>query len=207
MRRLRVKKAGEKFFPAFLFYALVLLSCQNIFDPDGSAQEVCADHEDSPFILPYPVGETYVCRQGYVGGVNHHSEIFKYAVDFDMPIGSLVTAARDGVVEFIEESFEDGDFAVGKDNLVVLGHDDGTHSRYVHLTKAGALVEVGQVVFQGDPVGWSGNSGQSRSPHLHFDVTRGDGTRDSQTIPVCFKNTRPHPRGLETGVAYTALPY
>jgi len=124
-----------------------------------------------------------------------------------MPIGSVVTAARGGIVDFIEESFEDGDFGVGKDNLVVIRHDDGTCSRYVHLTKNGALVELNQIVLQGDPVGLSGNSGQSRAPHLHFDVTRGDGTRDSQTIPVCFKNTRHHPGGLETGLAYTAWPY
>ncbi|MBN2409306.1 MAG: M23 family metallopeptidase [Candidatus Aminicenantes bacterium] len=196
-----------KAFSGLLLCALALLSCPNIFDPDRDETEVCAGHQNSPFVLPYPVGETYVCLQGYVGGVNHHSEIFRYAVDFSMPIGSPVTAARSGVVDFIEETFEDGDFGVGKDNLVVLRHDDGTYSRYVHLTKNGVLVEIGQIIFQGDPIALSGNSGQSRAPHLHFDVTRGDGTRESQTIPVCFRNTKPHPRGLETGVPYASLPY
>jgi murein DD-endopeptidase MepM/ murein hydrolase activator NlpD len=202
-----MKKTVKNPFPAFLLCVLVLISCKNIFDPDGNDPEICAEHQNSPFALPYPVGESCICLQGYVGSVNHHSDIFRYAVDFVMPIGSLVTAARSGVVEFIEEGFEDGVYGIGMDNLVMLRHDDGTYSRYVHLTKAGALVEIGQVVLQGDPVGLSGNSGQSRSPHLHFDVTRGDGTRESQTIPVCFKNTRPHPCGLETGVSYTAMPY
>lgn len=182
-------------------------ACQSIFNPDEGGPDICGDHGSSPFVLPYPVGETHICLQGYVGGVNHHSEVFKYAVDFSMPIGSPVAAARNGIVDFIEEGFEDGVFGIGTDNLIVLRHDDGTYSRYVHLTKNGALVEIGQIVFQGDPIGLSGNSGQSRAPHLHFDVTRGDGTRGSQTVPVCFKNTRPHPRGLEAGIAYTALPY
>jgi murein DD-endopeptidase MepM/ murein hydrolase activator NlpD len=204
---LRLRKVIGRILPGFLLCAFFFGSCQNIFDPDGDAPEICADHGNSRFVLPYPIGESYVCLQGYVGGVNHHSEILRYAVDFSMPIGSLVTAARDGVVVFIEEGFEDGVYGIGTDNLVVLRHDDGTHSRYVHLTKNGALVELDQTVLQGEPVGLSGDSGQSRAPHLHFDVTRGEGTRDSQTIPVCFKNARPHPRGLETGASYTALPY
>ena len=45
MRGLRVNKAAEKSFPAFLFCALVLLSCQNIFNPDGNEAEICAAHD------------------------------------------------------------------------------------------------------------------------------------------------------------------
>jgi len=58
------------------------------------------------------VGETYLCTQGY-GEPNHHSELRRYALDFAMPIGSCVTAARISRVVFIEESFEDGDYGAG----------------------------------------------------------------------------------------------
>jgi murein DD-endopeptidase MepM/ murein hydrolase activator NlpD len=191
------------FFCVVFFTAL---SCRGIFGPDGSQTGICSRHKDSPFVLPYPVGQTFLCIQGYTGP-NHHPELMKYAVDFAMPIGSIVVAARDGRVIFVEQSFEDGDFGQGRDNVIVLQHEDGTYSRYVHLTKNGALVSLQQPVSQGEPIGLSGNTGQSLSPHLHFDVTRGDGTRNAQTIPVCFKNTRAHPHGLETGAYYTAEPY
>jgi hypothetical protein len=185
---------------------LIFFACRSINGPDNQETGICADHKSSLFVLPYPVGKTYLCTQGY-GEPNHHSELRKYALDFAMPIGSFVTAARNGRVVFIVESFEDGDYGEGKENVLVIQHDDGTFSRYVHLTKFGALVNLDQIVLQGEPIGLSGNTGQSIFPHLHFDVTGSLSGRDAQTVPVCFKNTKAHPDGLKTGVAYTAEPY
>jgi murein DD-endopeptidase MepM/ murein hydrolase activator NlpD len=185
---------------------LVFFACRSIIGLDNQEAGICANHKSSPFVLPYQVGKAYLCTQGY-GEPNHHSELRKFALDFAMPIGSFVTAARNGRVVFIEDGFEDGDYGGGKENVVVIQHDDGTFSRYVHLTKFGALVSLDQIVLQGEPVGLSGNSGQSIFPHLHFDVTGDNGGHDAQTVPVCFKNTKPHPDGLKTGVSYTAEPY
>ena len=55
----------------------------------------------------------------------------------------------------------------------------------------------------------SGNSGVSRGPHLHFSVEQcPDGRRvggpDCAPVPVTFRNTRPHPRGL-VGSATSAI--
>jgi hypothetical protein len=186
---------------------LIVCFCQCRFVPDDGDIYIRCDHRSSPFVLPYPVGSTYLCIQGNAPGPNHHPELMKYAVDFAMPMGSPVTAARAGTVVFVEESFADGNFRVGNDNVVVIDHADGTCSRYVHLQKNGALVALNQIVIQGEIIALSGNSGQSLSPHLHFDVTKGDGSKECQTIPVCFKNTQPHPHGLETGIAYMAEPY
>ncbi|MDH4219066.1 MAG: M23 family metallopeptidase [Candidatus Aminicenantes bacterium] len=207
-----VRKRPFSFFKAltigtfFCVLLFAILLCRDTFGPDKPVKGICSNHSDSPFVLPYPVGLTYLCIQGYTGP-NYHPEIRKYAVDFAMPIGSTVVAARSGRVVFIEESFEDGDYGEGKENVVVIQHEDGTYSRYVHLTRNGALGSLQQLILQGESIGLSGNSGQSLSPHLHFDVTGGDGTRSAQTIPVCFKNTKPHPDGLETGVYYTAERY
>ncbi|MDH4271164.1 MAG: peptidoglycan DD-metalloendopeptidase family protein [Candidatus Aminicenantes bacterium] len=123
----------------FCIAVLATFSCRNILGPYEPETGSCSHHRDSPFVLPYPVGETYLCTQGYTGP-NHHPELRKYAVDFAMPIGFIVVAARSGRVIFIEDSFEDGDYGEGKDNVVVVQHDDGTYSRYVHLTKNGALI-------------------------------------------------------------------
>jgi murein DD-endopeptidase MepM/ murein hydrolase activator NlpD len=144
--------------------------------------------------------------QGYVGRT-YHVGVFVYGVDFAMPIGSTVTAAREGRVIHVEATHSDRDPGTEKANVVILQHDDGTYGRYVHLTKDGALVETGQRVAQGDAIGLSGSSGDPGFPHLHFDVTKDCPQASCDTIPVCFKNTKPHPAGLETGESYTAERY
>jgi murein DD-endopeptidase MepM/ murein hydrolase activator NlpD len=173
-----------------------------------SSTAICPPADGLSYVLPYPPPRSFLCSQGYVGysGPYPHSSVFRYAVDFDMPTGTVVTAARDGVVEFVEAGYSDSYTGVATENVVVLDHGDGTYARYAHLTRNGALVRRGQSVKRGDPVGYSGSSG-TPFPHLHFDVTRGCSTRDCQTVPLCFSNTIAHPAGLETGVYYPARPF
>ncbi len=97
----------------------------------------------------------------------------QYAVDFSMPEGTTVCAARDGVVVDLMESSEVG----GPDrnykddaNFVSIAHDDGTIGEYVHLKRDGVLVEIGDKVKAGQPIALSGNTGYSTAPHLHFGV-------------------------------------
>ncbi len=169
---------------------------------------ICPPADGLSYVLPYPPPGSFLCSQGYVGysGPYPHSSVFRYALDFDMPIGTMVTAARAGVVEFVEAGYPDSYTGVDTENVVVIDQGDGTYARYAHLTRDGALVRRGQSVKRGDPVGRSGSSG-TPIPHLHFDVTRGCSTRECQTVPVCFSNTIAHPAGLETGVSYTARPF
>lgn len=56
----------------------------------------------------------------------------------------------------------------GYGNYVVLKHEDGTYSRYLHLSQD-AVLEAGTHVDQGDVIGISGSSGNSSGAHLHFD--------------------------------------
>ena len=83
-----------------------------------------------------------------------------------MPIGSTVTAARGGIVVYLVEHFSDTDTEAGKENLVIVMHSDSTFGRYLHLTKNGALVDIDQIVTQGDTIALSGSSGAEGSP-LH----------------------------------------
>jgi murein DD-endopeptidase MepM/ murein hydrolase activator NlpD len=119
-----------------------------------------------------------------------------------MPIGEDVVAARAGRVLLVEERFEDGNRTPGEENFVNVIHDDGTIAAYVHLTQDGALVELGERVERGQLIGKSGDTGSSSEPHLHFHVQGCDGC---PTIPVTFRNTRAHPRGLVEGEVYEAL--
>jgi murein DD-endopeptidase MepM/ murein hydrolase activator NlpD len=145
---------------------------------------------------------TFVIGQGNCGSGSHAAgTIVQYAYDFLMPIGTTIIASRAGTVLLVEERYEDGTRRAGEENYVNVMQSDGSIAAYVHLTRGGALVEVGDRVKRGQTIGISGDTGSSTEPHLHFHVQSCSGCR---TEPVTFRNTRPHPGGLEQGQAYTA---
>jgi len=186
---------------AFSVICILFLTCKN-----QSSEVSDVPSADAKYVLPYPVGREYTCSQGFSGQYSHYGS-FRYAVDFAMPIGTLITAARSGRVVYIVESYSDNDRMEGHENVVIVMHDDTTYARYVHLTTNGALVAIGRTVAPGDTIGLSGNSGSSGAPHLHFDVTKTYSGRSDQTILFDFKNTIPHPNGFEVGVAYKSFPF
>lgn len=186
---------------AFSVICILFLSCKNQSSEVSNMPSV-----EAKYVMPYPVGAAYTCSNGFNSSISHNGS-FRYAVDFAMPIGTLITSARSGSVVYILESYSDNDLTEGHENVVIVMHEDSTYARYVHLTTNGALVTIGHTVVPGDTIGLSGNSGSSGAPHLHFDVTNTNTGRSDQTIPFDFKNTIPHPVGLEIGVAYKALPY
>lgn len=180
--------------------------------PDVDCAVFPAQH-DSPYVLPYEVGtawDIYATTEHYRSANNG---VGTYAIDFIMPVGTKILAARDGKVVSIRESFEDGNNEDLKENYVFVQHSDGSVARYFHLTFNGALVDEGQQVKAGDVIALSGNTGQSGGPHLHFDVQQCgpnlppnyNSLPCGQTVPVTFKNTRAHSCGLNTGEKYIAL--
>jgi murein DD-endopeptidase MepM/ murein hydrolase activator NlpD len=186
---------------AFIVLCVLFLSCEHqSTDNDGALSG------DAKYVLPYQVGREYTCAQGFNNPYSHNGT-FRYAVDFTMPIGTLITAARSGRVVYILQSYSDNDQTPGHENVVIVMHKDSTYARYVHLTTNGALVVSGQNVLPGDSIGKSGNSGSGAARHLHFDVTNTYTGRSDQTIPFDFKNTIQHPIGLQEGVTYKAFPY
>lgn len=186
---------------AFIIICLLFLSCN--CDMSNNEKTILTYQK---YVLPYPIGTKYTCTQGFNMSPSH-TGTFKYSVDFGMPIGTIVTTARNGRVIYILESYSDDDQMDGHENVVIIMHEDSTYSRYVHLTRNGALVQLNQMVVPGDTVGLSGSSGTNGGSHLHFDVTATFGGRSDQTIPFDFKNTKSHPPGLERGFAYESLPY
>jgi murein DD-endopeptidase MepM/ murein hydrolase activator NlpD len=187
---------------SYIFFALLFLQACSTDSFDDGQHSIL----DAKYVLPYPVGKTYTCTQGFNSNPSHFGS-FYYSVDFGMSIGTFVTAARSGRVVYVVESNSDSDQTPGHENVVIVMHEDTTYARYVHLTLNGALVQVNQTVACGDTVGLSGSSGTNGGPHLHFDVTKTFSGKNDQTIPFYFKNTSPHPNGLQRGVAYEAQPY
>ncbi|MFD9117287.1 M23 family metallopeptidase [Streptomyces bottropensis] len=81
-------------------------------------------------------------------------------IDFPVSYGTQVMAATDGTVRTQWNS------AYG--NMVIVTAKDGTETWYCHLSTY--KVASGTTVKAGDPIAYSGNSGNSTGPHLHFEV-------------------------------------
>ncbi|MFI5683570.1 peptidoglycan DD-metalloendopeptidase family protein [Streptomyces sp. NPDC051636] len=86
-------------------------------------------------------------------------------IDFPVAYGTTVMAATDGTVRTQWNS------AYG--NMMILTAKDGTETWYCHLSSY--RVPSGTSVKAGQPIAYSGNSGNSTGPHLHFEVRPGGG--------------------------------
>lgn len=202
-------------FPGATFAAFTLFTVCTLTVACGSMghaqqEEQCTAYPpqlNSPYILPYAAGQAHPVIQGNCAPREHpwtHFGAARYAYDFGMPIGTPVLAAREGAVGFVRDNFSDDEHGKNQGNVVILVHPDGTVALYGHLTKNGALVKVGQIVRQGERIGTSGNSGESPTPHLHFQVIACGDFNTCPTVPVTFKNAEPPAQRLEKDAAYTA---
>ena len=86
-------------------------------------------------------------------------------IDIAMPVGNEIVAARAGVV-----TFAGGDPWVSYGYYIKVDHDDGWETTYAHLNDFAPGIQNGTWVNQGDVIGYSGNTGNSTGPHLHFET-------------------------------------
>jgi len=118
--------------------------------------------------LPYKKGSNFRIDQGYNGQFTHQNE---NALDFNMPEGTNVKAARSGIVIAVVQQYSESclrEECKQMANHILILHSDGTIADYSHLRHNGALVQPGDSVNKGDPIALSGNTGYTRGPHLHF---------------------------------------
>ncbi|WP_448123330.1 M23 family metallopeptidase [Stenotrophomonas riyadhensis] len=141
-----------------------------------------AQAEDVAYRLPFDDARPRV-DQAPQGRFSHDDEENRDAVDFALPEGTLVLAAREGTVMQIQDGFHGNGLDRERDgaraNFIRVLHSDGSMALYGHLQAGGMRVRRGQAVGIGQPIGLSGNSGFSSAPHLHFvvQVNRGMGLR------------------------------
>lgn len=148
-------------------------------------------HHDDGYLYRLPYGDvvTFPIIQGYGAKLSHHGAE-RFTLDFGMPVGTPVHAARDGVVVLVEDSHdvgcareECGRFA----NFVVVLHSDGTTGEYFHLARGSVRVRPGERVARGQWLALSGNTGFSTAPHLHFGVYRTGRDRTTESLAVRFE--------------------
>jgi murein DD-endopeptidase MepM/ murein hydrolase activator NlpD len=161
-----------------------------------------------PYRAPFSVASDFQITQAFPRGVTHDTVDSRYAVDFAMPIGTDIHAARGGVVfEVASTNFRGGidpDRDAASANIVRILHDDGTHAVYAHLNWNSIRVKPGDKVERGQYIADSGNTGFSSGPHLHFAVLRNVGMR-IESVPVVFEG--PNSRGIEPAVGNTLMAY
>jgi murein DD-endopeptidase MepM/ murein hydrolase activator NlpD len=168
-----------------------------------------ADHDDAYlYRLPYAGDVSFPIIQGYDAKLSHHGAE-RFTLDFGMPVGTPVHAARDGVVVLVEDSHavgcareECGRLA----NFVVVLHSDGTTGEYFHLERGSVALRVGDRVARGQPLARSGNTGYSTAPHLHFGVYRTGRDGSTQALAVQFQ-TRSGPIGTPRSGAHYLHPH
>ncbi len=146
-------------------------------DSEISALKGGSVRPDNSYVyhLPYAKGSKRLLIQAYNSKMSHTNEI---SLDFKMKKGSEICAARPGVVTAVKEDSDEGglkDEYLSKGNHIIIKHNDGSEAMYWHLQKDGVLVNVGDTVFLGQLIGYSGNTGYSAFPHLHFQVYDKDG--------------------------------
>jgi hypothetical protein len=118
--------------------------------------------------LPFLKGKSFKVFQGYNGKFSHQNE---NALDFTMPEGTEIVAAREGkVVKVVQNNTQSCATEDCKQytNSVTILHPDGTFANYAHVRYNGATVKPGDMVKKGDVIAYSGNTGWSTGPHLHF---------------------------------------
>jgi murein DD-endopeptidase MepM/ murein hydrolase activator NlpD len=97
---------------------------------------------------------------------NRHHPIHGYShkhtgVDFAAPSGTNVFSSADGIVDFVGTQS-------GYGKIIIIKHGKGVSTYYAHLSGFNSL-KLGQVVRQGDLIGFVGMTGSATGPHLHYE--------------------------------------
>ncbi|MEM6262346.1 MAG: peptidoglycan DD-metalloendopeptidase family protein [Bacteroidota bacterium] len=99
----------------------------------------------------------------------HHVNKMHKGLDFVAPKGTPVLATASGEVE--KAVYQGNKEGYGRH--IVIKHDEAYEGEqystlYAHLSSL--RVKQGEYVMQGDTIGFSGNTGTSTAPHLHYEV-------------------------------------
>ena len=111
-----------------------------------------------PFTGDYPITQRY---GELIPGVTYKDRPHT-GIDYGCPEGTPILASADGIVQY-------SDFdKTGYGKMVIILHYDNQATLYAHLSSRNVVIM--QKVKQGDVIGYSGNTGNSFGPHLHFEA-------------------------------------
>jgi murein DD-endopeptidase MepM/ murein hydrolase activator NlpD len=151
-----------------------------LLDPQVNADEVeqlqtiesqwtATQYWEGTFQLPVQgsrIASYYGARRSFNGGILH---TYHGGTDLVAPVGTPVYAAAPGRVAAVQ------DFKV-RGTAIIIDHGRGVFTVYCHLSST--KVNVGDVVDAGQMIAYSGNTGRSEGPHLHWELAVGGVTVD-----------------------------
>jgi murein DD-endopeptidase MepM/ murein hydrolase activator NlpD len=207
---------------AFASYALILLNgliCAGlipfalwwVYIDDGRDKPGVFEGLDaatSPYRLPYPRGENWLCGQGTHGIFSHHTysegapndfdDSNHYAYDFNESEGKQILAARDGVVIQALDPHPNRQQNANFFDVLHLdwrsGHDPGTEEErvlswatYFHVAQHSVAATLGQPVAQGQHIAKCDSTGRSAQHHIHLSAQVNQGGRD-RSVPMVFQD-------------------
>lgn len=145
--------------------------------------------------------------QSFNGEFSHNRRDNRYAVDISMPVGTKITAVKEGLVIHTKDDYAhsgvSSPFFFDKANMINILHNDGSYAIYAHLLLGGIEVKVGDRVQAGQLIGFSGNTGYSTGPHLHFVIRYND---NGQINSLPFKFIQPKNNSLKPTSGAWLLP-
>lgn len=169
---------------SIIVFSFVIVGCVTEEGRGGAIVSIASDDagvsEHPLLLLPFPHRTTYQCVQGAGGSYSHSGRSTRYDLDFDTPNFSdeIVVASVSGIA-YVHPS------SVGFGNHVNIDIGGRMFTVAGHLRSF--LVEDGQEVLVGQPIGIEGTTGNSMGDHIHFGLHRGDPREDaalSESIPA-----------------------
>ena len=179
------KKARHDEFERELFqYESELRIAINLNDIPSIGSKVLSWPLDKVFVTQY-YGDTPFSKEYNVYNGKGHN-----GIDLRASVGTKVKSALGGVVKGTGNTdVAKGCYSYGK--WVLLEHANGLSTVYGHLSYIS--VQPGQVVATGDTIGYSGNTGYSFGPHLHFGVFATEGVRITRNLKSKYCSSVPMP--------------
>ncbi|MFQ5905221.1 MAG: murein hydrolase activator EnvC family protein [bacterium] len=127
-------------------------------EPVFSGEEVLSEYRGK---LRWPVEGEVVSSFGTKKHPKYGTSTLNNGIDIEAPKGTRVLAVAGGQVAF-------ADRFLGYGQVIILDHGVGYYSLYAHLSTI--LVDVGDIVAEGDIIGQVGDSGSLEGPRLHFEI-------------------------------------
>ncbi|MCV2369348.1 M23 family metallopeptidase [Roseateles oligotrophus] len=147
----------------------------------GDARDVRAYHAYGENVLAVAEGTVVLARDGYPDNIPRTAAGFEPALPITME-------------------------NLGGNRVVVQLHN-GQFAQYAHLQAGSVKVKQGQQLVRGQLIGLVGNSGDSRVPHLHFQLTNQPDLFASEGLPYVIEQFRMKPAGTEWSTRTQEFPW
>lgn len=106
--------------------------------------------------------------RGPISGTSYNSDNYHKGIDLGVAVGTKLIAVGSGTIIY---AYNDNAYHGGAGNCVAIQHSDNIVTKYFHQSKV--VAKTGATVQAGELIGYSGNTGNSSGPHLHFQLEVG----------------------------------